>query len=142
MKLNTSSSLFLISGIPLMIVFVFASWYLYTAVVDYSKAEGLNEQVRMNEKIEKVMENLGRERGLTAAFLASGRNIGGGEILHTQRTQTNEAIREFENFKNQNTRNALLDFFDKKSTVAINAENEIADELTKLIGIRAKSFIW
>lgn len=137
MKLNTSSSLFLISGIPLMIVFVFASWYLYTAVVDYSKAEGLNEQVRMNEKIEKVMENLGRERGLTAAFLASGRNIGGGEILHTQRTQTNEAIREFENFKNQNTRNALLDFFDKKSTVAINAENEIADELTKLIGIRA-----
>ena len=137
MKLNTSSSLFLISGIPLMIVFVFASWYLYTAVVDYSKAEGLNEQVRMNEKIEKVMENLGRERGLTAAFLASGRNIGGGEILHTQRIQTNEAIREFENFKNQNTRNALLDFFDKKSTVAINAENEIADELTKLIGIRA-----
>ena len=55
MKLNTSSSLFLISGIPLMIVFVFASWYLYTAVVDYSKAESLNEQVRMNEKIEKVL---------------------------------------------------------------------------------------
>lgn len=141
MKLNTSNSLFLISGIPLLIIFFFASLYLYNAVRDYARAESLHEQVQMNEKIGKVMESLGKERGLTAAFLASGKNIGGGEILSNQRVQTNETIRDFENFRSGEGRGgslgALFKFFDQKSAQAISAENEISTELAKLIGIRA-----
>ena len=138
MKLNTSSSLFVISAIPLLLIFVVASWFLYNAASDYAKAENLHAQVETNEKLSALMDNLSRERGLTAAFLASGRNIGGGEILHGQRVQTNDAIRAFENTKKQYaTANPVINFFDQKSAVATRAEDFILSELTKLIAIRA-----
>ncbi|MBO7475490.1 MAG: nitrate- and nitrite sensing domain-containing protein, partial [Campylobacter sp.] len=138
MKLNTSRSLFFISGIPLFLIFVVASLFLYNAASGYAKAENLHAQVKINEKLSILMDNLGRERGLTAAFLASGRNIGGGEILHGQRIQTNEAIRDFENTKKQySTVNPIINFFDQKSVEATKAEDEILDELTQLIKVRA-----
>ena len=86
MKLSTNSSLFIISAVPLMLIFVFASYFFYKSFADYSKIQSLTTQFDNSRELNKVLEELGRERGLTAAFLGSGGAIGSGEVLKKRLT--------------------------------------------------------
>lgn len=95
MKLSTNSSLFIISAVPLMLIFVFASYFFYKSFADYSKIQSLTTQFDNSRELNKVLEELGRERGLTAAFLGSGGAIGSGEVLKKQRVATDTAISTF-----------------------------------------------
>lgn len=97
MKINVSRILIIISAIPLLVIFAFATWFLYQSSTGYASAESLRYQIEDDNQLSKVMSELSKERGLTAAFLGSGGTIGGGQILDNQRKKTDEEIKKFNN---------------------------------------------
>ena len=135
MKMNTSSALRLISGIPLLAVFVVATWFLYISVRDYSKVETLRQQTLSNDALSTFIEELGRERGLSAAYLGSGGNIGGGEMMEKQRAKTDAAIKKYKDTLNTKT-NPLFEFFSQKSDTVKNLEAKIDKQINQLPSIR------
>lgn len=123
MRLNTSSVLKIISIFPLFIIFIVASLYLFNSFDDYKNVKNLKYQLDNSSQLNKLMQEVGKERGISAIFLGSKGELGGGEILANQRRITDQAIVNFKNHfftNNADDRNNILNFLDAKQT---NSEN-------------------
>lgn len=115
MKLNTSNILRLISTLPLIIIFVFASFYLFKSYQNYVSASTLGNKISDVAEVTKLMEAFNQERGLSSIYLGSNRNIGAGNMINDSRSATDKAIKDFNNYVSyvQNGRN-FMDVFTGK----------------------------
>jgi len=137
MKLNTSNVLRLISTFPLIIIFVFASIYLYVSYMNYRDANELSYRISDANEVAKLMSDFNNERGLSAIYLGSGRNIGSGEMMANARAKTDKAVDEFLGIMEDESRSGnFLDMFFGKHNVAEEFEG-IKKILTQLPTVRA-----
>ena len=115
MKLNTSNILRLISTLPLIIIFVFASFYLFKSYQNYVSASTLGNKISDVAEVTKLMEAFNQERGLSSIYLGSNRSIGAGNMINDSRSATDKAIKDFNNYVSyvQNGRN-FMDVFTGK----------------------------
>lgn len=112
MKLNTSNILRLISTLPLIIIFVFASFYLYRSYTNYISANTLSNKINDAEEISKLMETFNQERGLSAIYLGSDRTIGAGNMINTARANTDKAIKNYQSYiSNVENSKSFMDIF-------------------------------
>ena len=101
MKLNTNSSLKLISFFPLLLLFVLSSYFAYTAYFQYKDTQNFQNRLSSNKILKNLSVNLAKERGLSATYFGSQGKIAK-KALQAQRVQTDRTIREFNNyFKNK-----------------------------------------
>lgn len=140
MKLSTNRSLFIISAIPLLLIFAFSSYFFYTALKDYVKTENLQSKIAISSELSKVLEELGRERGLTAAYLGSDGTIGSGEVILNQRKNTDKAIATFKTRSAEIEKggNYIINLFGLQDATLHENNVKMIGLLTKLTEIRSK----
>lgn len=97
MKLNTTSILRFITGIPLLIIMLIGSFYLYSSYNNYKEADTLNKSVANLNSISELIEQLGNERGLSVIYTSSGGRLNVSDLLQNQRVQTDAEIKKFNN---------------------------------------------
>ncbi len=82
----------LISMLPIILLFVATSYFLYTSYSKYYKANELKEILHNNRYLDKVLKEIGKERSLTSRLIGSNYNLQIKERLLKQRIITNNAI--------------------------------------------------
>ncbi|MCF6172228.1 MAG: nitrate- and nitrite sensing domain-containing protein, partial [Campylobacteraceae bacterium] len=94
MKLKMQNMLKILSSYPIIILFIFSSYFLYISYTQYNRAIIFEQKLVAAKILENLAENLAKERGLNSAFMASNGNIGK-EILQKQRIIVNKNIKIF-----------------------------------------------
>ncbi len=101
MRLNSNTSLKLISLFPLMLLLSLSTYFMYTSYVKYQETVKLRSTLQSNKILKNLSINLAVERGLSATYYG-GKSKKVVAALKKQRVKTNRAIREFNNyFKNK-----------------------------------------
>ncbi len=107
MKLNSNSSLKLISFFPLLLLLALASYFTYTSYLDYQNTVKFKNKLNANKILKDLSINIAKERGLSATYIGSKGKLAG-KALITQRKLTNISIRKFNNyFKNRPIDNTI-----------------------------------
>ena len=97
MKFGLRSRLAVISSIPIILIVGMASYYVYTSYTNYKTAMDLQNKVALNEKLNKLVGELSRERGMTAIFLGSlSQTVS--SSLQLQRESVDKAIVEYKTY--------------------------------------------
>ena len=141
MNLNTTSALRLVSGIPLLLIFVFASYFLFISVRDYARVGILQQQITKNSNLATLIERVDKERYFAAAFLGSEGNPGWSTVVAGSRAKTDEAIKAYRDTKVENQNVVIKKVFDffasgTGNDELIAAEAEIENLLNQLPQIR------
>ncbi len=82
----------LISMLPITLLFIATSFFLYTSYNKYYKANELKGIIHNNRYLNRVLNEIEKERGLTARLIGSNYNLKIKERLLRQRIITNSAI--------------------------------------------------
>ena len=107
MKLNSNSSLKLISFFPLLLLLALASYFTYTSYLDYQNTVKFKNKLNANKILKDLSINIAKERGLSATYMGSKGKLAG-KALIAQRKLTNANIRKFNNyFKNRPIDNTI-----------------------------------
>ncbi len=82
----------LISMLPISLLFIATSYFLYTSYSSYYKANELKDIINNNRYLNLILQEIGEERGLTSRLIGSNYNLKIKERLLKQRVKTNRAI--------------------------------------------------
>lgn len=95
MQLGLRNRLRLISLLPILILFILASYYVYNAYVSYKGAEELQVRLEGNKQLNDLINNLSRERGMTVMYMgnASPATL---KSLHAQRSIVDQKIEVYQ----------------------------------------------
>jgi len=69
MQLGLKGRLKLISLLPISILFSITSYFLYDSYMNYTQAQVLQEKLKENTLLNKLVDNISRERGMTVMYL-------------------------------------------------------------------------
>ncbi len=94
--MKIKNKLKLITILPTLILILSAAYLFYDTYVNYEKIKAYKIVAKNNKNLNKLLLELGRERGITALYFASNKdeNL---ELLKMQYKKTNEAIKEYKN---------------------------------------------
>jgi len=101
MKFKTQTTLRLISQLPLIILFLFSSYFLYLSYEQYNKAEIFESKLKTTKVLNDLSINIAKERGLSSAFIASDGAIAKDKLL-AQRVKVNASMKKFHTFYKNN----------------------------------------
>lgn len=94
LSLKTTNTLRLISGFPLIILFVFSTYFLYLSYISYQNVTMLNKKVSNIDHLSVLMDEISNERGISAVYMSTNGEIGS-EIMEKQRERTSKEIDTF-----------------------------------------------
>ncbi len=94
--MKIKSKLKLITLLPAIILVAAATFLFYQTYINYEKAKAYKVITNNNQYLDKVLVELGRERGISALYLASGKSSYK-ELLQKQYQRTNAAINNYKN---------------------------------------------
>ena len=97
MKLTTQHTLRLISQYPLIILFIFSSYFLFLSYGQFDTTLTLKNKIESTKVLSSLSIELAKERGLSASYLSSQGSIAK-EALQEQRANVNKSIKEFHDF--------------------------------------------
>ena len=83
----------LIALVPILLLFLLASYFFVTSYINYEKAQALKTALRNNAYLSKSLTEVGKERGLTALYMGSNR-ITYKDLVEKQRISTDNAIKQ------------------------------------------------
>jgi len=94
-RLNMTTTMTLISALPLLFLLAFSSFFLYqTYTLEYLRAKALVANVKETEVLSKLSIELARERGLSAVFTGS-KGESAENLLISQHVHSDKTIQEF-----------------------------------------------
>lgn len=97
MKFTTQHTLRLISQYPLIILFIFSSYFLFLSYLQYDSTLHLKNKIESTRVLSTLSIQLAKERGLSASFHSSQGSIAK-EALQEQRLNVNKAIKDFHDY--------------------------------------------
>ncbi|SFV74467.1 BarA sensory histidine kinase (= VarS = GacS) [hydrothermal vent metagenome] len=71
MQLGLKNRLKLISLLPILILFSITSYFVYHSYTNYKTAQALQENLSQNKLLNKLIDNISRERGITVMYLGN-----------------------------------------------------------------------
>jgi len=101
MKLKMQNTLKILSMYPIIILFIFSSYFLYISYTQYTKAITFEQKLKSSKILERLSENLSQERGLSSTYIASNGHIAK-SLLAKQRKIVNQSIKTFYNYYKTN----------------------------------------
>jgi len=133
----------LIGFLPIFLLFAFSGYFLLDAIHNYYKADTFQKVFKNNEKMSKVLIDLGKERGVSSLYLASDKKKFA-NTLKKQRIQLNKSMKEAKEFITQKKVSPLEEYLDYlkfipnfKDTIktinSISYEQAIKDFNNKLV---------
>ena len=132
MKLNTKSSLKLISLLPVVLLLLLSSYFMYNSYLKFQSAQTLQSELKSNNILKKLSINLANERGLSAIYLGSKGKLAKNK-LKKQRKLTDIAIKKFEShFKNKHNNTDIAKIF--KALTQISNVRTSVDKLNTTFG--------
>ena len=130
MKMKTQDTLRLISQYPLLILFLFSSFFLYLSYDQYNKAEVFGDRLNTTSILSDLSISIAKERGLSATFIASDGSIAE-DSLAKQRVVVNNEMKKFHNYyKSHDT-----SFRIKKVVTLLNQITQVRDKVDSLNNI-------
>jgi len=72
MQIQLKNRLRLISLVPILILFSITSYFVYDSYSNYKLAQVLQEKLSENRYLNKLVDNISRERGMTVMYLGNG----------------------------------------------------------------------
>jgi hypothetical protein len=122
---KTTTTMGLISALPLLVVLLFSSYFLYLSYTQYTNATNLTNQLNKTQQLGKLSEELAKERGLSAVYIGSnGKFVG--DLLKAQYKQTQSII-------DQSKRAYLSDTAQGKKVIqTLDAISPVRDKIMKL----------
>ncbi|WP_331775674.1 response regulator [Sulfurospirillum sp. 1612] len=103
MKFKMQNTLKIIGIYPIIILFIFSSYFLYISYVEYNKAVLFENKLVSEKVLGTLSQDIAKERGLSSTFIASNGHIAK-EALMQQRLNVNKSIKRFYNYyKTQKT---------------------------------------
>ncbi len=97
MKLGIKKSLKLIGLLPIAILFMFSSFFLYTSSTGYLESDKLSQRLKTNRVLSSLTIELAKERGLTSTFIGSSGELAK-EPLLKQRKKVAQEIMKFRTY--------------------------------------------
>lgn len=97
MKFTTQHTLRLISQYPLLILFIFSSYFLFLSYTQFNSTLSLKNKMDSTKVLSTLSIELAKERGLSASYHSSQGSIAK-EALQEQRLSVNKSIKEFHDF--------------------------------------------
>ena len=97
MKFKTQDTLRLISRYPLIILFIFSTYFLYLSYDQYNASKIFERKLNSTEVLSELSINIARERGLSTMFIASDGAIAE-KLLAKQRQTVNIKMKNFLNY--------------------------------------------
>jgi len=97
MKFKIKDTLRLISQYPLLVLFLFSTYFLYLSYEQYNKAEIFESRLNTTEVLSNLSIEIAKERGLSATLIASDGAIFK-ERLAKQRVIVNNSMKKFHTF--------------------------------------------
>jgi len=94
--MKIKNKLKIITLLPTLILVAAATYLFYNTYINYEKTKAYNIVAKNNISLDKLLIELGRERGIVALFLASDKTAYK-ELLTKQFKKTNSAIKEYKN---------------------------------------------
>ncbi|ACZ11624.1 nitrate- and nitrite sensing domain-containing protein [Sulfurospirillum deleyianum] len=123
MKLTMQNTLRMISQYPLIILFIFSSYFFFVTYTQFDATLQHKSKFESTKVLSALSIELAKERGLSASYLSSEGGIAK-EALQEQRINVNKAIKEFH------------DYFQTRE-MSSSVKNSVA-LLTKIVEIRQK----
>ncbi len=127
MKFKIQDILRLISLYPLLILFLFSTYFLYLSYGDYKNTTLFEQKLSSEKVLNDLSVEIAKERGYTAIFIASSGAIGG-DKLKSQRLNVNKSINKFHNFYKTKKVSQKI----KKIISLLNKLPQIRKEITSL----------
>jgi signal transduction histidine kinase/CheY-like chemotaxis protein len=90
--MQINNRLRLISILPLLLLFIVSSYFLFISYSKYYKADELRDIIKNNVELTAVIKEIGRERGLSSSFMGAKNETHTKEELLRQRIVTNNII--------------------------------------------------
>lgn len=97
MKLTMQNTLRLISQYPLIILFIFSSYFFFVTYTQFDATLQHKSKFESTQVLSSLSIELAKERGLSASYLSSEGGIAK-EALQEQRINVNKAIKEFHDY--------------------------------------------
>ena len=94
MKLKMQNTLKIIGLYPIIILFIFSSYFLYLSYNQYNKAVFIENKLKSTTVLENLSNEIAKERGLSSTFIASNGHISK-EKLAKQRQIVNNSMKQF-----------------------------------------------
>lgn len=98
MRLTTTTLLKLIAYIPIFIIVLVVSLYLYISFKNYQDANELTLRLNSIQVTDNLVSQIASERGISSIYAASEGRFNIQEVLKTQRGKTDEEIKKFNDF--------------------------------------------
>lgn len=99
--MRTENTLKLISQIPLLILFVVSSYFLYTSYINYKNVTILNSSLNENDVLSQMSSAIAAERDLTAMYVTSNGAIAS-DVINERRAITDSSFSSLKNHYNTN----------------------------------------
>ena len=130
MKFKTQSTLRLISQYPLIILFLFSTYFLYLSYEQYNKAVMFENKLNTTEVLSNLSIAVAKERGLSSTFIASDGAIAE-ETLKKQRQLVNANMKKFHAFYQSHEANHRI----KKVITLLNQISDVRKKIDSLNNI-------
>lgn len=127
MKFKTHSTLRLISQYPLIILFLFSTYFLYLSYGQYNKMVAFENKLTSTEVLNNLSIAIAKERGLSSTFIASDGAIAK-ESLNQKRQVVNSRMKEFHNFYKTHEVNYEI----KKVITLLNQITDVREKVDSL----------
>ncbi len=101
MKLKMQNTLKILGLYPIIILFIFSSYFSYISYTQYNKADVFEQKLAAVDVIENLSASIAKERGLSSIFIASNGKIVKSALLK-QRQIVNQKIKSFYNYYKKN----------------------------------------
>ena len=102
MQIQLKNRLRLISLVPILILFSITSYFVYDSYTNYKQAQVLQEKLSENKQLNKLVDNISRERGMTVIYLGN-KSKNTHKSLLQQRTLVDNAHQEYIKYTKENT---------------------------------------
>ncbi len=128
MKLKMQNTLKIIGLYPIIILFIFSSYFLYLSYNQYNKAIFIEKKLESASVLENLSSAIAKERGLSSTYIASNGHIAK-KTLMKQRLLVNQSMRKFYNFYKSRGSN-------QKIKIIIKQLNEIGNIRKKIDSLK------
>ena len=135
--MKIKNKLKLITIVPTLILVVAATYLFYNTYINYEKARSYKIITNNNKILNKLLIEVGRERGITALYLASNKQSYK-ELLQNQYKKTDKVIKEYKNrvIISSDTLLPKDYLFNQRINIDKNSYVNLNSKLNRIISIR------